>query len=237
MNNLTLGWELEVEGVVGRRDVYAAAKQHAAVLGDALRHVTTDCTLRDNGAEIVSEPLTLDGWRARRKATNTLLRSLQRDGFTSHRGHRCGFHVHVGRNELSADALVRVVELVYGNRAEWEALSARKDFEWCYFVDDYSLRLERDYARRAKYDTDNTEVRGYMKTAVRMSYHDTVEFRLWRGSLRIARFWRNLELTHAACSFAGESSAAPTFDQFQQYLAANATTYPHVKLEPAPCFT
>lgn len=237
MESLTLGWELETEriGCSGGATRALARRLGRTHLGPALREVKSDCTLRNGGAEIVSEPRTLAQWRALRPNVNAYLRELQRSGYRSWRGGHCGFHIHVGRAELSAPALVRLVQLVYQNREHWYALSGRTSQRYCPF------NVNLDAAIR---ECNGGYVEGWFghwsRTAVCLTWKGTVEFRFWRGALGPHRFWYALETVHAMAAYAAATADATEPVSLAAYLEYASANYRSLTVGPrrrVPCGT
>jgi len=224
MNALTLGFELEVESTTLE---YEAALEFAetiarAGLGPMLRDVKEDGSLNEGGAEIVSQPRTLAYLQRRRTKIDAMLLQLSRSDFRSWNGGNCGMHIHVGRVELTAAALVRLFDLVFKNKRHWQQLSGRRSYTWCPFdVDLNSLYQEIPEAKRLGSKWWSRE-----RTAIHLSSHNTVEFRLWRGSLKSERFWHNIETTHAMASFALESDEPVSIEAYLEYVAAHPERYP-----------
>jgi hypothetical protein len=151
-----------------------------------------------------------------------MLARLSQSGFRSWDGGACGMHIHVGREELTANALVRLFDLTFKNVDHWKRVSGRRSFNWCPFdvvLDD--IYHEIPEAKRLGSKWWSRE-----RTAIHLSSHNTVEFRLWRGSLKSERFWHNLETTHAMASFARESVAPVSIDAYLEYVAAHVERYP-----------
>lgn len=231
MQALTLGWELEVEAMALHDDYGDGVILDAArtimlnhLPRSVVREVKDDCTLRDGGAELVSEPLPFAEWQALRPQLNAMLREFQTDSgrWRSWNGGKCGFHIHVGREELTARALARLMDLVYLNVQHWEARSGREDFAWCPFDTDLH-HIKSSLIPSAK---ASSHYYSHDRTAVHMSSHNTVEFRLWRGSLLAERFWRNLEETHAIAHFAASSRKAANLTNYFDFVQTHDVLYP-----------
>lgn len=222
MNELTLGWELEVESKTRTyEDAMDAAANHASVLGQALREVKEDGSLNEGGAEIVSEPRTLARWYALKPKVDTMISELVRDDFRSWNGNHCGMHVHVGRDELSAEALVRLFDLVFKNADYWRQLSGRTSTTWC----PYDVHLPSIYADIPRAKSEGRDWYSRERTAIHLSSHNTVEFRLWRGSLKHERFWHNLETTHAMCAYAASDTGPASLEAYHEYVSAVAADH------------
>ena len=153
-----------------------------------------------NGFEIVSHLMTLDyhvnsmNWR------DIFAKSLKM-GYCSYNAESCGLHIHVNRSAFGKDkedreeAIGRVVFFV---EKHWNELAK------------FSRRTKKSlYRWAAKYATiSNTTEETYKKakdkrlgryTAVNLENSDTIEFRLFRGTLRYTTFIAALQLVDEIC--------------------------------------
>lgn len=178
----------------------------------------------DNGVEIVSLPLTLadhaDGrW-------STLLRPVAALAMSGARTTRCGIHVHANRSNMSALTLGKI--LVFINHPSHVS-----------FVEKIAQRSANGYCRR--YDkklSDGARTGTERYQAVNVTRH-TVEFRLFRGSIRPDRVMKNVEFVDAVIHFAEAASIADigrdtsatspgAIALFTRYVAARKYLYPNL---------
>lgn len=156
-----------------------------------------------NGFEIISNPATL-GYHMRHYGWADILGLLAEMGCQSHDSGRCGLHVHVSRSALGRndDARDRVIAMLICLVDRW-------------FTDDAASPLAR-FARRtpghycARLDagiaSDDSRAQIVEKAkatattryrAVNLTNDATVEFRLFRGTLRPETFAATLQLVDA----------------------------------------
>src|ERR1700693_1004043 len=161
----------------------------------------TDGSLTE-GFEIVSHPATLDyhlnnmGWE------NTLTK-LQKTQCKSHNTKTCGLHIHVSKRVFTQMEAIRVGIFVNLNCERFEAIARRKQSSFSRFKyikkgresnkRDYSSRDTGNYMEANKND-ERYEALNYQNRA-------TIEFRLFKGTLKVNTFLATLELTHAVCYF------------------------------------
>ena len=160
-----------------------------------------------NGFEIVSHPMSLNYHRDQMPWTDLMDRALEL-GYKSHNTDTCGLHVHVNRNgfgetEEAQDAGIgRVVYFVEKHWSELVKFSRRKE-----------ANLNRWAARYAT--ISNTAKETYTKAkgkysgryvAVNLTNYETIEFRLFRGTLRYQTFIATLELVSHICYLASQLS-------------------------------
>lgn len=174
------GLELEVEntGAESRRDL---VEYVSGTLGD-LVYVKHDGSLI-RGFEIVTHPMTSDYFRARTDFDD-VLRGLASRGCRSWVGHRCGFHVHVSRSAFWSRSHLFAFSLFwYRNREHIQRMSGRRVHEserWA------SLSAHQgDGAGGFPTLIEKVTGAGFSTryTAVNLTNANTVEIRVFRGSL------------------------------------------------------
>lgn len=217
--HLTFGVELECEP---RRN--GAPKMDADELSDRIDEIAgdrvyckSDCSL-SHGLEIVTHPGTLAHhmyvmhWRQ-------IQRTCEKAGFRSHDTENSGLHVHVGREQLgNTDAereetirKVQVLFVMYA--AELTRFSRRTRSrldEWASFR---SFGLSPDSIRATDGDTLATWARSSVPTfeddyhqqrytAVNLMNRATIEFRIFRGTLKRDTLIAAIQLVSNICEYA-----------------------------------
>lgn len=188
-----LGVELEVEG--HSVDPATAARTiHDHVNGGEFgRHVffERDGSL-SNGFELISQPMSVPALRE----TFQFLRepSLVR-GLRSHRTSTCGLHVHVSRAGLSNLTIARAVTFVNdsGNDAFIQALARRYNTGFCNITEK---------------DLDTAHLPGDRYEAINLTGSQTIEFRLFRGSLKYEAVVAAVEFCHALLEYCARPETA-----------------------------
>lgn len=186
------GLELEVQLRSGNLN------KKLAEVHEALNHETTElgeyCFFERDGSigegfEIVTQPAGIDTHRER------LSRFLESDaikrGLRSHEGGACGLHVHVGREYLTQAQIYRVQSFL-NNRANEELvrkIARRYDNGYCR----YHGHLAK-LSPMGKHSTERYE-------ALNVTNNETVEFRIFRGSLRFESVMAALEFCNALLTF------------------------------------
>ena len=181
-----LGVELEVEAHrVDSED--AAERIHELVNGgDYGRRVffEHDGSL-NSGFEIISQPMSLP---AVRELFGELLQPDLVRGLRSHRTSTCGLHVHVSRAGLSNLTIARAVTFVNdsANDAFMQAIARRYETRYC------------SYREKA---LDEAHLPGDRYEAVNLTSRQTIEFRMFRGSLKLEAVVAAVEFCHALLEF------------------------------------
>jgi hypothetical protein len=113
-------------------------------------------------------------------------------GLRSHEGGKCGFHVHVGRDYLTQGQIYRTQAFLNDvrNEALIRAIARRYSNGYCH----YKAHLAK-FTATNKHENDRYE-------ALNTTNVETVEFRIFRGSLRYESIMAALEFCNALLSFA-----------------------------------
>lgn len=181
---LYLGVEVEMESR-GRWSVGEAAQYVNVNAGERL-YCKGDGSL-DDGMEIVSHPSVLEAHR-KRVGWPDVLQKMRRNGMRSHDTTTCGIHVHVPRSWFTNVELVKLGIFVYANRPKLEELARRGEGDYNKFPEKAKRDMGRA-GREGRYE------------AVNFNNNSTIEFRMFRGSLRTQTFMATLELVDAICRY------------------------------------
>ncbi len=187
-NTLYLGVELEVDNGNDRAD-------NAREVQNALSHTYCkgDGSL-DEGFEIVTHPCTLDYHL--NQNYGEVFKNLIDNDFRSHDTSTCGLHVHVNRNslgstrdiqELTIAKIMLAIDLLWDDMGK---LARRSNCHWCkrnfMEIDNNDTEIEI-VEKSKKYDNN----RYY---AINILNSNTVEFRLFKGTLNVNTFKATLQL-------------------------------------------
>lgn len=193
------GVELEIDGAgkdsdnadeilaIGNRD-----EEHIYIKGDGSL---------DDGMELVTHPMSLEYHK--NYCWDDIMKKAIYLGYRSHQTSTCGLHIHVNRNCFGED------------REEQDVVIARI----LYFVEHHWNELLR-FSRRTEYSMNRWAARyGFEKTgreildkakkgnngrysAVNLMNYATIEFRLFRGTLKYNTLIAAIELVNAICDIA-----------------------------------
>ena len=193
------GVELEIDGAGKDSDnadellgIANKENEHIYIKGDGSL---------DDGMEIVTHPMSLEYHK--NYCWEEIMKKAIYLGYRSHQTSTCGLHIHVNRNCFGED------------REEQDVVIARI----LYFVEHHWNELLR-FSRRTEYSMNRWAARyGFEKTgreildkakkgnlgryaAVNLMNYMTIEFRLFRGTLKYNTFIAALELVNAICDLA-----------------------------------
>lgn len=190
-HNRYLGMELEIDGLSDR---YKFAQDLSEEIPYEFLYMKTDGSLSDNGVEIVTHPCTYEFFRDSFDIKK-IIEIARLNGGLSHDSGNCGLHFHVSKNyfsnyELSATKILYMFEKFWD---QFAVLSRRKEFRYC--NKNNKPRLNKEYVKNVK--RESTREGRYV--AVNLANDNTIEFRLWRGSLKFSTIMATIELTDFIC--------------------------------------
>ena len=181
---LFMGFELEAGGVSAAKRQAAAVALRALDTPEEHFHMEHDGSIPCEGFETVSAPHTLAahesyGW-------DRICKILIDNGFKSHdTGGRCGLHVHVSRAFLSADDCAKLDLITLKNKVFWERVARRSETSYAAFTQKDKIT---DYGKT-----------GNRYCAVNFQPQHTVEFRLFRGTLKYDTLMATLQIVDGMC--------------------------------------
>lgn len=197
-----LGVELEIDGS-GEIDGHAGAILEAAN-GNGLTHLYCkhDGSLED-GFELVTHPMTLV-YHQREMPWDRILHKAIGMGYKSHQAGTCGLHVHVNRNAFGIteeEQEACIARILYFFEKHWEELLK------------FSRRTQRQldrWAARYGYKEQPREILEHAKkgyhagryTCVNLQNDSTIEFRIFRGTLKLNTLIATLQLVDRICEVA-----------------------------------
>ena len=222
-----MGFELEVES--DGNSIRDGAEVVSNALGERI-YLKEDGSL-NQGFEIVTHPHSLDEYQ--QHFDWDALKSLRRMGFRSWDTSTCGLHVHVSRTafgipnsrkditKVQAHEL-RFMKLIYDNDRQISRLAGRTS-SYATFEDKGHLVSKIKYGSQhnGRYSAINSE------------NSETLEVRVFRGSLKPERVLMALELVQCAVEYTRDlhvnaSNKALSWMLFTRYVADNTSTYPHL---------
>lgn len=232
------GFELEVESRGNGR--YDGAQIAQNTLGGHA-YLKDDGSLSD-GFEIVTHPHTLEKYHT--DFNWGVLEKLKTQGYRSWNTRTCGLHVHVSRTafgngdpwdyrvknaERSQLILkrqsheLRFMKLIYDNQRQVERIAGRSGNHYATFQDKGNLvrKIKQGYQESGRYSAINTE------------NDDTIEVRVFKGSLRKERVLSAIEFVHASVEYTRDikvtsKNHALSWLKFTGYVADNAELYPNL---------
>lgn len=195
------GVELEIDEA-GESDTNADRIMDITNAGRTLAYCKHDGSL-DDGFEIVTHPMTLD-FHCREMPWAEVMAKAVEMGYTSHQAGTCGLHVHVnrtafGKTEAEQDA--PIARVLYFFEKFWSELlkfSRRTQSQ----LDQWAARYEYKEQPREILDHAKGGRHAGRYTAVNLTNSSTVEFRMFRGTLKYNTLIATLQLLDRICDIA-----------------------------------
>lgn len=193
------GVELEVDDA-GESNKNAQLILNAANPGENRVYIKHDGSL-DQGFEIVTHPMTLD-YHLKTMPWAAVLDKAKELGYTSHQAGTCGLHVHINRTafgETEAEQDEAIARILYFFEDKWAELltfSRRTPKQLRQWATRYGLKEHpQDILKHAKGDQERY-------TCVNLLPYNTIEFRMFRGTLKLNTLIATLQLLDRICDVA-----------------------------------
>ena len=157
----------------------------------------------NEGFELVSHPMSLC-YHKEEMPWEKILRRAAEMGYTSHQAGTCGLHIHVSRaafGSTEAEQDAAVARILYFFEKNWEELLK------------FSRRTQRQldrWAARYGYKEQPRDILEHAKkcchagqyTCVNLQNSNTIEFRIFRGTLKYNTFLAALQMVNRICDVA-----------------------------------
>ena len=194
------GVELEIDGA---GELNRNAQTILAVANEMEDHayIKHDGSL-DSGMEIVSHPMSLE-YHQHEMPWEAIIRQSLALGYTSHKATTCGLHVHVNRSslgdtyELQEDTIARILFFVENHWNELLRFSRRTRKQ----LDQWAARYGRKDDPKEILDRAKSSNKGRY-TCVNLTNNATIEFRIFRGTLKLNTLIATLQLVNRVCDVA-----------------------------------
>lgn len=157
----------------------------------------------DNGFEIVTHPMTLD-YHLNKMSWLNVVTKLREMGYLSHQANTCGLHVHVNRSSLGNNFSEQescIARILYFFEKHWEELLK--------FSRRTNRQLDR-WAARYGYKDRPKDILDHVKagagngrySCINLQNNNTIEFRMFRGTLKYNTIIATLQLVNRVCDVA-----------------------------------
>lgn len=202
-SNRFFGVELEIDGA-GKDSDNADELLAVGNRNDEFIYIKSDGSL-DDGMEIVSHPASLDYHK--QYQWDEIMSKAVSLGYRSHQTSTCGLHVHVNRDCLGDnrdeqdETISRILYFVEHHWNELLRFSRRSE----YSMNRWASRYGYENSARAILDKAKKGNNGRY-AAVNLMNWATIEFRLFRGTLKLNTFMATLELVNSIIDAAVNST-------------------------------
>lgn len=198
-DKLYYGCELEVDDA-GEDDYNAELILNIANRDDDHIYIKHDGSLED-GFEIVTHPMTLD-YHKNIMPWQEVIQKLIRMGYRSHQADTCGLHFHVNKSGLgdtTAEQEEVIGRILYFFEKYWYEIlnfSRRTEDQADRWARRYNGSIENPKASLEK--AKRAHSGRYM--AINLQNPETVEFRIFRGTLKYSTFLASLQFVDELCN-------------------------------------
>jgi len=147
--------------------------------------------------EFRTMPMSREWIYAHRQSIMEWLRKLRNNTGVSDNSHHCGIHIHFSRKGTTPQQIIRVCKLVYNNWEFWGWLSERTEGA----LNNFSRGRDSYYVSQL----NEHKLQGHEKyDAVNLCHQQTIEIRLFSGTLKPLNFLKNIEAVLAMVDYCAE---------------------------------
>ena len=141
------------------------------------------------GPEFASHPATLTWWHDNEGNLRDMFKMLTHAGFTSHNGAQAGMHINISRDAFSSPEHLHRFLTLLTIRPDWSIQMAQRSTEcanrWARIIQYNEATARAAFTGQTRWLTDKYSIVNILR--------NRYEFRLPRGTLRMDRFFKNLE--------------------------------------------
>jgi hypothetical protein len=181
----------------------------------------------ENGFETVTHPMTFKYIMENKKKFIKLLKLLKDSGMRSYDSNQCGIHIHVSKKSVSRLTLYKLLKLFYENQDFIFKFSKRTKSEWrsfCTLDDERECNKSKKDIRYEKAKTKKWSFSRYI--AINLLNDKTIEFRIFRGTLNIKSFFKNIEFCDSIIRFCEDTSLLDiNVSEYKEYVYKNSEIY------------
>lgn len=206
-----LGIELEVER---KNSKGLKHKYMAGMISHEHWYFKTDGSLTD-GFEIVTHPMTFNYIKRHENVFNESLKKLVENGYNSYDANTCGMHIHISKKSFNTWHLYRFLKFFVENKEFIASISQRKIEKlkkWANIEDDNDTSLI--------YKAKKKEGNSSRYVAVNLGNSQTIEIRIFRGTLNSNSFMKNIEFAHSLFMYTKENKDI-SLDGFKIYIESS----------------
>lgn len=220
---LFYGIELEVDDG-GEYD--SSAKKAMGIINDGrgmFIHCSHDGSLHE-GFEIITQPATLAYHSSIRSVYKKLFKSLVNDGYRSHNTNSCGLHIHFSRKYYESNEEENISKLLYLVERFWDeiVIFSRRDYR---SLERFAKKIDRDPTDFIEaWNKEDCHDGHYY--SVNITNSNTIELRMFRGTLNINTFFATLSFVDSLVTAAKENDISTLQSiEFEDILSPEAKEY------------
>lgn len=197
-----LGVELEVdEG--GENNTEVAKILNILNKNDLFAYCSHDSSL-SHGFEIITQPATLTYHNSIKHIYKEVFDKLISDGYVSHDTSTCGLHIHFNRDFYADDEELYITRLLYLIDKFWDDIVriSRRNQRKMYYTKKVDMPVDTYVSK-----TNKSGNHDYHYYAINLINQETIEFRMFRGTLKVDTFLATLQFVNNCIIVAKTKSA------------------------------
>lgn len=208
---LVFGFELEVENIEREYENEEIIKGHLMeIFPKDFLYFKYDSSI-DNGFEIVSHPMSKQFYKENKKKFELLLNVCKEFGLRSYESGRCGLHISVSRKSFTKLSFLKFVSFWNSNENKrmFKVLSQRQSRElsrWCRVNESYDKKTLIDLSKVKESNVNNLNHTIERYRALNLQNRNTLEIRLFRGTLHAPSFFKGFELVQSSYDWCNEGN-------------------------------
>ena len=184
------------------------------------------------GFEVVSHPATLE-YHMNEFPWDAITKTLRREGMRSHGTDTCGLHIHASRtmfgdSQLEQDLTIAKVMLLFDNNWDKIVRFSRREYdklnEWARKPNVQIEKSDNEMVCRMKSKCCEDE----KYKAINLRHRSTVEFRVFRGTLKVSTILATLQWVDTIISYAKETGIEEIWDVSWDDIFSG-TQYPELR--------
>lgn len=187
---LFLGVELEVDEGGAKREHIQQVMSIMNKPDDMFVYCMYDGSL-NNGMEIITQPATLKTHNSKKEDYRQCFEQLLKLGYLSHDTTTCGIHIHFNRDYFANNEELNITKLLYLVNKFWKEIvifSRRNERRLDRYAKKIPISVER-YIRQ----TNKSQQHDHHYYSINLSNENTIEFRMFKGSLNLETFFAVLQ--------------------------------------------
>lgn len=187
-----MGFELEVDKGIG--SISDAIDEIRDLFPEYFFSFESDSSL-DNGWENISQPASLSWHLDNMHYYKNMFNIITNEGFKSHDSGTCGFHIHIDKSYFGDKLDSSEAKLLYLFQKHWDCLlrfSRRTSGQVSDWAGKYDKNYEGTLSQIVKKGKSGCLTR---YRAVNLTNSNTIEIRLWRGTMNPETFEATLKFT------------------------------------------
>ena len=204
---LFMGVELEIDSDDEDADAIKCAEDlHSIDCGTDFFYLKHDGSLNQPGIEIVTHPCTLV-YHTNVFPWGKIVRAARGNHYFSHDVGTCGLHVHVNRNALGDDSDeqdLTIAKIVIMMDKLWDYLVkfSRRNYDQLHWARKMNASINEMDTEEEAVEKTKAAASDERYHALNLQNRNTIEFRLFRGTLKLNTIMATLQFVDGMCRYA-----------------------------------